>query len=603
MQQHLAFHSGSVDGPTSYEIDWINSYGLIRYGRILSAVEERFGEKAANVVSNLITLGHTRIKDLREAYFPSPEKEQDDSDDEGVNGKGLFVNGDVKSNGLANGTTPAKVNGVKRSRPDDEEEEERTYEERAKSIQSVAELDSIIYELMVNGWVMQVDWRQYLGSVDLYDLSRAEAIEFLNNGKEPTGTKEKEIVAMGMLQRKREMRDQWLTVERPTIRKRTAADLGLGPASSNKRTKTSNTKWATRDDEVVVLDEDLVIRVNPEKPNVAMRTDILTSVVRRFLGPTTAKVYECMLRQLEKEQPRCYDPYAEPVPHDPSVEINREVDPRLLVSAREVAQNIDPDVDLLDGLDPEDIVQFAATGSRVNDKGVIDPPIDPFSLHEDTKMRFVDKHIHLLADHPFKFVIWHSRAGMSQWRIEFDELAENLIQYEIEQTIAAGNERERKYGVKLVRALKKKGKLDERMMGNVMMMHAGDIRSVVNSLTLRGFVQTQEIPKVERREAKLSIHLIWYDRQRARDKLLQDTYKGMLRHMQRLAYERNKVAPLLAKAERTDVAGQEEKWLSKEELEALKHWKEVQGRLLLQAMRCDELVAVLRDWCGPLITP
>jgi DNA-directed RNA polymerase III subunit RPC3 len=157
-------------------------------------------------------------------------------------------------------------------------------------------------------------------------------------------------------------------------------------------------------------------------------------------------------------------------------------------------------------------------------------------------------------------------------------------------------------GVKLVRALRKKGRLDERAMCNVMMMSAADVRGIVNDLTIQGFVQTQEIPKVDRREAKHSLHLVWYDRQRAREKLLHDTYKGMVRILQRIRYEREKIEFTLTKAERSDVVGNEEKWLSTRELDDLRKWKEVQEKLLLQLMREDDLVAALRDFHGPLVS-
>jgi DNA-directed RNA polymerase III subunit RPC3 len=558
-------------------------------------------------MSNLITLGHTRIKDLREAYFTSSVHEDDESGDEGVNGSSgkpnangsLFVNGDTEMNGYVNGSVPAKTNGVKRKRPDDEEEEPDAVGESDKVIKSVAELDSIIHGLMLEGWIMKVEWTQYLGPGDLHSIARHESIQMFNSGRPPTGTKEKDTVALGILRRKREIRDEWLNVPTPATRKRTSADGDLD--RSNKRMRIGNdSQWAARGDEIVVLKDDLTIRVNPEKVTVALRTDVLTRLVRQLLGYVPSKIYETMLRQIETGTMRCYDEWADPEPTDPSIELNREIDPRFLVSAREVAKNIDPTIDLFEGLDPHAIPALALSTSRVDKKGVIDPPIDPLSLSIDAKSRVVDKHIRTLSDHPFHFVTWHSRAGLSQWHIEFEEIALALIQHEIETTIAAGNERDRKYGVKLVRALKKKGKLDERQMGNVMMMPAAEIRSVVNGLTVRGFVQTQEIPKVERREAKHSIHLIWFDRQRAREKLLHETYKGMVRTLQRLAFEKEKVRPTLEKAERSDVKGEEEKWLSSMELGELKRWKGVQDKLLLQLFRMDEVVAVLRDFLGPL---
>lgn len=583
-------------------------------------MQERLGAKAANVMSNLITLGHTRIQDLRDAYFPPPDKDDgNESDDARVNGNAkwkkdtsgsLFVNGGEGANGAStngdvetNGTNGV-TKGKKRAHPDDEAEEdqERQADGDNGTIKSVAELDSIIYNLMLSGWIMRVEWTQYLGPGDLHDKMRHEAIEYVNEGRPPTGLKEKEKVAAAIRERKREMRDEWLKVARPMMRKATAADAEF--TRSNKRAKLAGgNEWSARQDEILVLDEDLIIRVNPEKVTVAMRSDILVRLVRQLLGYVPAKIYECMLRQLEKNMPRCYDEWADPpLKVDPAVESNREPDPHLLVTAREVAKNLDPDIDVFDGLDPNAIVYMAHTNSRVTNEATIDPPLDPFKISLDEKTKVVDNHIKALSDHPFHFVTWHSRAGYSQWHIEFETIAEAFIQHEIENTIAAGTDRDKKYGVKLIRALGKKGKLDERLLGTAMMMPASEIRSVVNGLTLRGYVQTQEIPKVERRESKHSIHLIWYDRQRAREKLLHNTYKGMLRTMQRLVYEKEKVQTLLAKAERTDVAGNEEKWLSEGELEALKKYRGVQGKLLLQVFRMDELVAVLRDFMGPMIS-
>ncbi|CAN9420268.1 unnamed protein product, partial [Alternaria alternata] len=167
-------------------------------------------------------------------------------------------------------------------------------------------------------------------------------------------------------------------------------------------------------------------------------------------------------------------------------------------------------------IDPNAAVQITRKG-HVNRTNIWTQPTDPAKLNMEERTKVVDKHIQMLADKdPFYFV---------------------------------------------TRAF-------------------SHVRGIVNDLTIHGFVQTQEIPKVDRREAKHSLHLVWYDRQRAREKLLHDTYK----------------------AERSDVVGNEEKWLSTRELDDLRKWKEVQEKLLLQLMREDDLVAALRDFHGPLVS-
>ncbi|CAN9298182.1 unnamed protein product [Alternaria alternata] len=617
LQQHLIFHSGSDAPLTYYEIDWQNSYAIVRFGKVVKLVEDRFGKKAANVMSNLLALGHTRIADLKEAYFPPETESDDDSDDGTANGAGSkrkrtngnHVNGTVRTNGVANGMPSelddakpdltnghGKTNGVhkadKASKVDSVTHngapEEPGQEQDDSDITSVDELYELIQLLIERGWVRTVTETQYLSPGDMHDMLYQESIEQDNAGITPTGTKDKDVVNRGTLERKRAMRDEWLTV--PKFAK------GGQPNGANKRMKMNGANgYATPSS-----DDDLVIRVNPEKIAVAMRSEQLVHLVEQRLGSVTARVYQTMLRMLESKTPRCWEEWPDP-PLPGGEPGDASIDPRFLVTARDVATKLSRergDLDIFEGIDPNAAVQITRKG-HVNRTNIWTQPTDPAKLNMEERTKVVDKHIQMLAEDPFHFVTWHSRAGFSQWHIEFDEIARQMIQTEIENTISA---RKGSLGVKLVRALRKKGRLDERAMCNVMMMSAADVRGIVNDLTIQGFVQTQEIPKVDRREAKHSLHLVWYDRQRAREKLLHDTYKGMVRILQRIRYEREKIEFTLTKAERSDVVGNEEKWLSTRELDDLRKWKEVQEKLLLQLMREDDLVAALRDFHGPLVS-
>jgi DNA-directed RNA polymerase III subunit RPC3 len=625
LQQHLIFHSGNDAPVTYYEIDWQNSYAVVRFGKVAKLVEDRFGKKAANVISNLLTLGHTRIADLKDAYFPPDAGSDDDSDDGIVNGagskrkrtNGTHVNGTAaKTNGVVNGlpselmdTKPdvvsltngdhatngdskiAKTNGTAHEAANGD-----GTERDIDDIASVDELYDLIQLLIERGWVRTVTESQYLSPGDMHDTLQQAAIEQELAGAAISGTKDKDKVHRRTLQMKRQMRDEWLVVPKFS-RKRQADDSQYN--GSNKRVKINGAhSWSASG--ATSAEDELVIRVNPEKVAVAMRTEQLVQLVEQRLGSITAHIYQTMLRTLEANTPRCYEEFPEPPLPMGNGESASEigVDPRFLVTARDVAKKLARDFDVCEGLDPNAVVAITRRG-HVRTSNILSQPVDPNKLGIDQKTELVDKHIRLLAEDPLHFATWHSRAGFSQWHIEFEEIAKQLIQAEVENTISA---RKGALGVKLVRALRKKGKLDERATCNAMMMSAADIRGIVNDLTVQGFVQTQEIPKVERREAKHSLHLVWYDRQRAREKLLHDTYKGMVRILQRIAFEREKVQPLLSKAERSDVVGNEAKWLSKGELDALQKWKEVQEKLLLQLFREDDLVATLRDFLGPLIS-
>jgi DNA-directed RNA polymerase III subunit RPC3 len=619
LQQHLIFHSGNDSAVTYYEIDWHNSYAVLRFGKVAKLVEDRFGKKAANVISNLQTLGHTRIADLKDAYFPPDVESDDESDDGMANGAGLkrkrangtHVNGNrTKMNGVVNGlpmdlddikpdpeqltnghvTTNGSAKGAKSNGSAHDSAHDEGTEQDEDEISSVDELYDIIQLLIARGWVRTVTESQYLSPGDMHDMLQAVAIDQELHGAAMTGTKDKEKVHRATQQLKRQMRDDWLVAPKFTRKRQADTTHQVHP---NKRVKVNGVHNSTAGSNCP--EDDLVIRVNPEKVAVAMRTQQLVQLVEHRLGSVTAQIYQTMLRMLESNTPRCYEEFPEPPMVGEAVP-DAPIDPRDMVTARDLAKKLPRDLDICEGLDPNAVVGIARKG-HVRSSNVLSQPIDPNKLSIEEKTQLVDKHIRLLAEDPLHFATWHSRAGFSQWHIEFEEIAKQLIQTEVENTISA---RKGALGVKLIRALRKKGKLDERATCNAMMMSANDIRGIVNDLTVQGFVQTQEIPKVERREAKHSLHLVWYDRQRAREKLLHDTYKGMVRILQRVAFEREKVQPLLSKAERSDVVGNEAKWLSKGELDALQKWKEVQEKLLLQLFREDDLVATLRDFHGPL---
>lgn len=70
----------------------------------------------------------------------------------------------------------------------------------------------------------------------------------------------------------------------------------------------------------------------------------------------------------------------------------------------------------------------------------------------------------------------------------------------------------------------------------------------------------------------------------------------MARLIQRANVEKEKIQPLLDKAERTDVVGNEDRYLSAKERQTLRIWRSTEEKLLTQLGRQDDLVAILRDY-------
>lgn len=57
------------DTDTVYEANLTNAYALVRSGKYIKIVEDRYGDFAGGVTSNLLLLGHARVGDLAQAYI------------------------------------------------------------------------------------------------------------------------------------------------------------------------------------------------------------------------------------------------------------------------------------------------------------------------------------------------------------------------------------------------------------------------------------------------------------------------------------------------------------------------------------------------------
>lgn len=84
-------------GNTYYTIYWHTAYGLIRNGRVVTMVQDRYGEAAATVMAMLLQVGHCKIGDLAGVFnFDEAVASKGNS---GLDSPAPHVNG----NGLPNG--------------------------------------------------------------------------------------------------------------------------------------------------------------------------------------------------------------------------------------------------------------------------------------------------------------------------------------------------------------------------------------------------------------------------------------------------------------------------------------------------------------------
>ena len=357
----------------------------------------------------------------------------------------------------------------------------------------------------------------------------------------------------------------------------------------------------------------LVVRVNYDKLDVLLRNRRLVELAESELNPVTSHVYECLLSRVEYKTAHCRP--AEEVPRE-----GEEMETySYAIPLTSVAADVDPQIDYAGSIGPMRVPrtkpQNNRCGKRLKSEGrngvnsinghVYDEDFDGGEEEEDgeedminsilptTLTDQVDQHLALLQQPPYFFAARREINGLTNWAIEFRHLARKLRNLEIETMV------ESRYGdvaLRILRVLHAKGKLDEKRLQEISLLPFKDLRQVLASMQTGGFVDLQEVPRDATRQPSRTIFLWSYGPDRVVSAVLEDVYKAMSRSLQRLKFERFRLKDFLDKAERSDVKGNEELYLSEAELSMLEHWKAKEALLLGEVARLDDLVAVFRDF-------
>lgn len=138
IQQGLVLHYTAED-EIYYEAHWDHAYALVRAGKIVKMVEDRLGEPAGGLVSNLLLLGHAKISDLADAYGVSKQNGAVDS-------ASLHVNG----NGVANG-----------------HDTNAAAEKAQNHVKTLDDLHKLLRQLLDTGFIIPVRRRHFHPVADL----------------------------------------------------------------------------------------------------------------------------------------------------------------------------------------------------------------------------------------------------------------------------------------------------------------------------------------------------------------------------------------------------------------------------------------------------
>ena len=256
--------------------------------------------------------------------------------------------------------------------------------------------------------------------------------------------------------------------------------------------------------------------------------------------------------------------------------------------------SLDEEEDAFDSNEEDNISDVSSDPDEVNGKADFDfnaPPSFPHNPHRDT----IRNHLLVLATHPLCFLHHLPKTSVlpERWTVNFSTLTKNVTHHTLLETIIS---RHGLPAARLTRILLDKGKTDEKVLCSTSLLAQKTMRSYLLPLHKAGMIGLQEVPRDNSRNPQRTNFLWFFDPERCKAKVLEETYKTMARSLRRARVEGERVKRTAEKASRSDVIGREEEFLGVQELEALSVWRQMDERIWGQVSRLDDLVACLRDF-------
>ena len=217
------------------------------------------------------------------------------------------------------------------------------------------------------------------------------------------------------------------------------------------------------------------------------------------------------------------------------------------------------------------------------------------TITKDPHRKIIRDHLLLLARHPHKYLHHFPQTPIlpERWTINFPALINNMTHQTLRQTITS------RFGVlatRITQVLFEQGKVGEKDLTAITLMPQKTMRSYLATLHKAGMIHLQEVPRDASRNPARTMYLWFFDLKRCKAEILEETYKTMARCLQRARVEGEKVNSTVEKANRSDVIGKEEQFLSIQEREALDKWRTVEERIWGEVGRLDDVLAVIRDY-------
>ncbi|KAH9893733.1 RNA polymerase III subunit RPC82-domain-containing protein [Xylariomycetidae sp. FL2044] len=609
IQQNLVFYQTDEDsGVTNYEANSSAAYSLVRTGKILESVRTSYGETAWQIVNEVLLAGHTQIHELVDACTKACSQSSKP------------VNGDSQ-----NGHNHLNANG---KRSFNEEEEDPNTSEQAHIYNALA-------DLILAGILEPVSSTQFLSFQDLKSSVEKQVLQekFKAGVRGSKQTNEFDTAVKLELQS--------VLAETAVLRMKLERDFMLLPIA--KRRKLTNGTKANGSSgsygEASLLEErNTTLRLNIDKCMVELRNRKLACFVEDAIGETTAQVYAALLSVVSRKTFRCRVDAETKTEEEQADEYTGS-----RVTTLEVFEQLSPSLDVSDGIGHTD---DGALDIRYAEKLRKQPPgndevsfrrpegeeVEAFESDEDDfddsmaaemngvhhgkavgngtrgsgikneeegapvgshRLQQMRQHLLVLAESKQGFLRHCGSRDKGEWTVDFALLMRKMMFVELDTIIEENFGRQ---GLRLTRILREKGKIDDKTLPTMALMTKPDVHVKMAEMELGGFLDVQEVPRDNNRTAARTMFFWFFDEERTIKRTLDNTYKSMVRCLQRLEVERRKKKNILEVAERRDIQGHEEDKLRGDVYKEYLEFLEIEKKLIGQVERLDDLVAVIRDF-------
>ncbi|KAI1099100.1 RNA polymerase III subunit RPC82-domain-containing protein [Jackrogersella minutella] len=606
IQLNLIFHLTDQDsGLTNYEANPQAAYDLVRTGKILDMTRTKYGHHAHSLVHEILLQGHAKISDLIEG-----SKNGLFTREETVNGTTSNGHNHVNGNGITNGIDDSELE-YSEGGPD-----EQTFDTLAQLI-AAGILEPVLPMMYQSPQDLKSAAEQeFMADFPTGLRGSKQTAEFEKFVREKLRDNRGENTAL-----KRRLENEYMLNHKPKRRKLTNGTISDAYVSTGAR-------------HIIAQESDTVLRVNYGKCTVELRNLKLERYVEDMIGDTTAKVYATLLAVLSRKISRCQV--------DRSIEVEDDNDgpsePR--VTTQEIFEHLSLSVDVSTGigmlqdegainvrsaeklrrypprLKGSTLKQTLEEGEEIEESDDEDydhsgEAAANFGLHDQNgdndadlkphhgtpvgsrRLHQMRQHLLILTESTQGFVRHCGEADFGEWTVDFEPLLQHLKFVELDMII---ENRFGRRGLRLTRILREKGKIDDKTLPGLALMKKPDVHVKMAEMEMAGFLDVQEVPRDNNRAAARTIFFWFFDLDRTLQRILDNTYKSMVRCLQRLEVERRKKESVLEVAERKDVQGKEEGKLRGDIYNDYLQFLDLEKKLLGQVARLDDIVSVFRDF-------